>query len=227
MKKTSILIAMFTVIATASVVCAENIINFDGKGTSRGSFADLLQTAGSCQDNAPACSIPSPVAVKSETEETPHVTAGPDKFYRLKAAAIEKFRAAALHSTLVNGIDHKVSQMISDRNTEVLFSGRRTLFVQISGQDKYTAIGETDNKNLLTFLKDLDSAEKSQATAANSNKLYCAKPRWVEQCKNKKILETVCELGTLANGTIGTICSQVVKWIPECWQVMECDEWGW
>lgn len=63
MKNSNILVAVFAVLAAASAVKAGEI-NFDGKNSGGTTFAALLKTADSCQNDKIACGVPVPEKVE-------------------------------------------------------------------------------------------------------------------------------------------------------------------
>ncbi len=46
-----------------------------------------------------------------------------------------------------------------------------------------------------------------------------------KQCYNKQVCETVCDTVGVANGAAGLGCKQVCRFVPECSDVVICQEY--
>lgn len=173
---------------------------------------------------------PVPEAVRSDREEMEKVmiqAKDVQPFYKLEIGAYYKLRDnATLLKPEYFWSNHDIASLINDKRTEILYTERKALFVHASGPEEYTTIKETTDKNVISFLQELDTAERFKMSAGNSGRLACIGSHVEEECTNKKLCNLVCTGVGVANGGAGEVCHQVCEWIPECRSVLRCDSWG-
>ncbi|HNT97309.1 MAG TPA: hypothetical protein PKK31_03470 [Elusimicrobiales bacterium] len=158
MKKTSILIAMFAVMAAATTAKAQ--VDFDGRKNQQITIHTLLasdQYAPQTETLTPIPTIPS-----AESPEYPTVLRELDTQNRLTLA--EDCPAHITGSVARN--------FLRDKTLTVLYNSREVVFVKYNGKNTYMELERSDDPGLLQYLDTLP------ALAWNGNK------SWISVCKD-------------------------------------------
>jgi len=148
MKKTSILIAVFAVIATATpmVQAAEFSINFDGGSTASSFF----------KANSTLPEVGTPV---HSTPPTATTKAGNALFHKLGNAGRQELRRILPESGIFN---RQIVLLLKSEEAEVMYNANSVVFVNPIGAEKYNTLLKTENIQLLNAISKIHSARIAQ-----------------------------------------------------------------
>lgn len=153
MKKLNILIAVFTVLATASIAKADGVdINFDSNKGAPKSFTDLIAAA-------PIPTPPSNISLTNTESglQSDHV------FYKL-----EKSKQQALASaSSIHGLGSKIELLIQAQKTDILYNNTAVYFVSKDGKAYTTLFKSTDERLVAVLLKSSSPAQQAK------NAIFC------------------------------------------------------
>ncbi len=142
MKKTSVLIAMFAVIAASSVARAQiGTIDFDGKVPANAPInREILSLGDASQIPVSAPSMMPQRTFSNDAEVDKNTT-----FIELPAARRESFRNAVLS---YSGASTRILSLVDDNNVKILYGHSGILFLgKVAG--KYQVIAESNDRALL------------------------------------------------------------------------------
>lgn len=211
MKKSNILIAVFTVISAASAVMAEGPhVNFDNRTAGAMSFMEAIKSVEISQNISPASeTLPS----KSD------ILVQQDEFYKLNSGDRKKLQAAAAAMG-----DTAIAELVSNEELSVLFSRHAVMFKELSGKVK--PLSEKQNQQTLNLVRAIVGKPGNNMSARfdmdNSTWMQpvCVKWRTEETTVPKKVCKVVNAY--VGGGWVGTL---VCEMVPTTVTVRVCDEY--
>lgn len=219
MKKSNILMAVVAVlVAGASVAKAENNLDFDGKRSGGTSFADLLKTADSCQNENINCEQPKPVPVLTETLGKPSIFKAEGEIISNQRvfSPVEIIAMDDVIKGAINYANSHQASVISPRISLLLKNG--------TPEQKYEFIN-TPGSSLYRFPASISAPSR-----------YCISWGSKQTCVNKTVYHDVCKemagacvvTGWVAGVAVTQcapaylVCEAVATIIPECFDVPYC-----
>lgn len=200
MKMTSILIAVFAVIAAVSAAKAEEIVNFDGKGIGARSFMEAIKSADSCRNDSITCEQPKPTPVL--------LNAGLPVESRVDDAA--KKAEPVFSPRMAADMDASIGSAIAYVNTHgygpQLRPGLECLRDQGTLKEKFNFVYPADDSNYLLPDRCMQPSTKGACT--------CVAWDWKDVCYDTTVYQDVCTM-------VAGVCA-AGAWIGGVWTIGEC-----
>ena len=210
MKKTSILIAVFAVMAAASVARAEGPqMNFDGRTPGAMSFTEALKAM-----EMPQAMIPAPEILPSKSDILIQA-----EYYKLSTEDRKRLQETAKAIE-----DADLVKLIKNYELSVLFSQREVLFNDLSGNA--LRLSEKQNRQALALVRGIVGKPASSLSARydmdNSTWMQPVCVRWdyTETTVPKKVCKVVNAY--VGGGWVGTL---VCEMVPTTVTVRVCAEY--
>lgn len=165
MKKTSILIAMFAVIAAVSSVRAEGFgVDFD-----KGSFrtADFIKAIAENEKAVPI--LPEGVSVEMIGK------ANPSKMYALGKTGMQRLHKEIIDQP-IKSLGQDVLGLINNEKTTIIYNDKEVYFVSAVAENTYNILQTESNAQLINVLLKL----KGQA----QGEVYSQNKGWITVCKD-------------------------------------------
>ena len=210
MKKTSILIAVFAVMAAASVARAEGPqMNFDGRTPGAMSFTEALKAM-----EMPQAMIPAPEILPSKSDILIQA-----EYYKLSTEDRKRLQETAKAIE-----DADLVKLIKNYELSVLFSQREVLFNDLSGNE--LRLSEKQNRQALALVRGIVGKPANGLSARfdmdNSTWMQPVCVRWdyTETTVPKKVCKVVNAY--VGGGWVGTL---VCEMVPTTVTVRVCAEY--
>ncbi len=226
MKKSSIPIAMFAIIAATCTVQAELNVNFDGNLKPQ-TMHDIFAAA---HQIAPAAAFPTRAL---QVEESPVDV-------RLKMRGLKPESGKALYSLLDERqlplISQEIVEQVRDGEISVLYNTEKAYFTKTKSDNTRILVLESRDQSLLGMIRKASRAfpetrwDNPDGVPTGVGNKLCAEYVTNEVCQNRKVCRVVTAAGGSYGGLLGAVVGAVAgeyvcEWIPECSTVQTCIRW--
>lgn len=199
MKKTSILIAAFAVMAAATTARAQ--FDFDGRGSGAISFMEAIKNSDSCQNDNIACAQPKPTPVAVENAEA-SVESRADAAGKKAEPVFTPRMVADMNAS----IESAIAYVNDNRLGSTLHSGFECLRDQGTPEEKSAFVHAAEGSNYT--LPDKCTQQDTKGTCT------CVAWDYRDVCHDTTVIEDVCTV-------VAGVCA-AGYYLGGVWTVPEC-----